>query len=62
MSKASCGLPENAYNVSTDEGKHWNNVELPMLSDTYSKRVRPNPKAPGLIVALHDRGVVFLDW
>jgi len=48
--------------VSTDEGNHWNNVELPMLSDTYSKRVRPNPIAPGLIVALHDRGVVFLDW
>ena len=48
--------------TSTDEGKRWNNVELPMLSDTYSKRVRPNPTAPGLIVALHDRGVVFLDW
>jgi hypothetical protein len=48
--------------ISTDEGKRWNSVELPMLSDTYSKRVRPNPMAPGLIVALHDRGVVFLDW
>jgi ligand-binding sensor domain-containing protein len=48
--------------ISTDEGKRWNNVELPMLSDTYSKRVRPNPMVPGLIVALHDRGVVFLDW
>jgi hypothetical protein len=48
--------------VSSDEGKRWNNVELPMVSDTYTKRVRPNPMAPGLIVALHDRGVVFLDW
>jgi hypothetical protein len=48
--------------ISTDEGKQWNDVELPMLSDTYTKRVRPNPVAPGLIVALHDRGVVFLDW
>ena len=48
--------------ISSDEGKRWNNVELPMLSDTYTKRVRPNPMAPGLIVALHDRGVVFLDW
>jgi hypothetical protein len=33
-----------------------------MLSDTYTKRVRPNAMAPGLIVALPDRGVVFLDW
>jgi hypothetical protein len=48
--------------VSSDEGKRWNNVELPMVSDTYTKRIRPNPMAPGLIVALHDRGVVFLDW
>jgi hypothetical protein len=48
--------------VSSDEGKRWNNVELPMVSDTYTKRVRPNPMAPGLILALHDRGVVFLDW
>jgi len=48
--------------ISTDEGKRWSNIELPMLSDTYSKRVRPNPMAPGLIVALHDRGVVFINW
>ena len=48
--------------ISSDEGKRWNNVELPMFSDTYTKRVRPNAMAPGLIVALHDRGVVFLDW
>jgi hypothetical protein len=48
--------------LSSDDGKRWNNVELPMLSDTYTKRVRPNAMAPGLIVALPDRGVVFLDW
>jgi hypothetical protein len=48
--------------ISTDEGKRWSNVELPMLSDTYSKRVRPNLTAPGLIVALHDRGVVLINW
>lgn len=48
--------------ISTDEGRRWNNVELPMLSDTYTKRVRPKATAPGLIVALHDRGVLFLDW
>jgi hypothetical protein len=48
--------------VSSDEEKRWNNVELPMVSDTYTKRVRPNPMAPVLILALPDRGVVFLDW
>jgi hypothetical protein len=48
--------------ISSDDGKRWNNVELPMFSDTYTKRVRPNAMAPGVIVALPDRGVVFLDW
>jgi hypothetical protein len=48
--------------ISSNEGKQWHNVELPMVSDTYTKRVRPNPKTLGLIVALHDQGVVFLDW
>lgn len=49
--------------ISSDEGKNWTSIGLPMLSSTYMKRIRPNPKNPrGMIVAMQDRGVVFLEW
>ena len=45
--------------VSLDEAQHWSVVSMPMLSRTYIKRVRE--VSPGnLVIALHDRGVVFL--
>lgn len=46
--------------VSADEGKHWSLVPLPMLGPTYIKRVREVGNG-SMVVALHDRGVVFLD-
>jgi ligand-binding sensor domain-containing protein len=46
--------------VSIDEGKHWSLVRMPMLSPTYIKRIRE--VSPGtLAIALHDRGVVFVN-
>lgn len=46
--------------VSFDEGKHWSVVRMPMLSPTYIKRIRE--VSPGtLAIALHDRGVVFVN-
>jgi hypothetical protein len=49
--------------VSLDEGKHWEGVDLPMLSQTYLKRVRNNPKNPrGVILAIDDQGVVSIEW
>jgi ligand-binding sensor domain-containing protein len=49
--------------ISTDEGKHWAQVKLPMQSPTYTKRVRANPaNERGIIVAMYDRGAVFIDW
>lgn len=47
--------------VSADGGAHWTVVELPMLGPTPSKRLRPDTDdGNGVILALHDRGVVFL--
>jgi len=44
--------------VSTDDGKRWSLVQMPMISTTYIKRIRE--VSPGtLAVALYDRGVVF---
>jgi hypothetical protein len=49
--------------VSSDEGRNWEPVKLPMLARTYTKKVRPNPENPrGLILALHDQGAVFVEW
>jgi len=49
--------------LSSNEGKNWEPIKLPMLARTYTKRVRPNPESPhGLIIAIPDQGVVFLDW
>jgi hypothetical protein len=46
--------------VSFDEGEHWSVVRMPMLSPTYIKRIRE--VSPGtLAIALHDRGVVFVN-
>jgi hypothetical protein len=46
--------------VSLDDGKRWSLVRMPMLSPTYIKRIRE--VSPGsLAVALHDRGVVFVN-
>jgi hypothetical protein len=48
--------------VSSDDGRNWQVVKLPMLSATRLKRLRRNPATPGgMIVSLYDRGVVFLD-
>jgi len=47
--------------VSADEGQHWEAADLPMLGLTYTKRVRANPAdARGVVLALYDRGVVFV--
>ncbi|HEY1204514.1 MAG: hypothetical protein ABSH46_04800 [Bryobacteraceae bacterium] len=47
--------------VSADEGQHWEAADLPILGRTYTKRVRANPAdARGIILALYDRGVVFV--
>jgi|WetSurMetagenome_2_1015567.scaffolds.fasta_scaffold27836_3 hypothetical protein len=49
--------------VSSDEGKTWTSVGLPMLSRTQTKRIRMDPNnANGLILAMYDRGLVFLNW
>lgn len=49
--------------VSSDEGNHWQLVDLPMMIRNTTKRIRPDPQNPrGLILALADRGVVFLSW
>jgi hypothetical protein len=49
--------------ISSNEGKSWERVNLPMVSKTDAKRVRPNPRSRrGLILSLHDQGVVFVDW
>jgi hypothetical protein len=46
--------------VSFDEGKHWSLVPMPMLSPTYIKRIRE--ARPGtLAIALHDRGVLYVN-
>jgi hypothetical protein len=51
---------DNLY-VSSDEGKKWELVLLPMVSRTSAGRVRPDPqKVDGLILSLYNRGVVFL--
>ena len=53
----------DALFVSSDEGKSWELLNLPMFTKTYAKKVRPNPQDPrGLILALYDQGVVFVDW
>ena len=49
--------------ISSDEGKQWTEVKLPMVSTTYIKRIRPNPDdSRGMILSLHDRGLVLLRW
>jgi hypothetical protein len=49
--------------VSSNEGKEWQPVLLPMFDRTYTKRVRRNETSHrGLILALHDRGAVYIDW
>jgi len=49
--------------VSTDSGRHWETVDLPMVCRSDTKRIRPDPERPdGLILLLHDQGVVYLDW
>jgi hypothetical protein len=52
----------NRLHVSTDEAKTWHVVDLPMLSPTRLKRVRPNPDVPGgIFLSLYDRGVLVLE-
>ena len=47
--------------LSTDNGKNWELVDLPMLSRNWP-RVRPDPENPrGMILTLYNRGVVFLE-
>jgi hypothetical protein len=49
--------------ISSDEGRHWEQVKLPMLTRTYTKRIRPNPANPRqMILTLEDMGVVTIDW
>jgi hypothetical protein len=49
--------------LSSDEGKHWGQVKLPMLTRTYTKRIRPNPANPHqMVLTLEDMGAVILDW
>ena len=49
--------------LSSDGGQHWELVDLPMLSPSRVKRIRPDPQNPrGMILSLFDRGVVFLEW
>lgn len=49
--------------ISSDEGRHWEQVKLPMLTSTYTKRIRPNPANPRqMILTLEDMGVVTIDW
>jgi hypothetical protein len=49
--------------LSSNEGKMWDRIDLPMMSGTFATRVRPDPQnARGVILAVQDRGVVFLSW
>jgi hypothetical protein len=49
--------------MSRDEGRHWAEVSLPMLTWGAESRVRPDAAAAkGLILALGNRGVVYLTW
>jgi hypothetical protein len=49
--------------LSSDKGKHWDQVKLPMLTKTYTKRIRPNPANPRqMILTLEYMGAVILDW
>jgi len=49
--------------LSGDSGQQWETVDLPMLCRSDTKRIRPNPeRQDGLILLLHDQGMVYLDW
>lgn len=49
--------------LSPDEGKHWDQIKLPMLTRTYTKRIRPNPANPRqMTLTLEDMGAVILEW
>lgn len=53
---------ENLY-VTSDEGRRWYQVKLPMLSKNIMKRVRPNlSEHRGLILVLEGEGAAFLNW
>lgn len=49
--------------ISADKGKHWEQVFLPMLVYTYSKRIRQNPQDEHeIMLAMFNQGVVFIKW
>ena len=48
--------------VSSDDGNHWTEVKLPMMTHTASKRVRPNPnQASEMFVTLGEIGAATID-
>jgi hypothetical protein len=55
-------LVGDRLHLSSTNGQSWTSlVDLPMVGPTETKRLRANPGDPsGVILALHDRGVVFL--
>jgi hypothetical protein len=55
-------LVGDRLHLSLTNGLSWASFDdLPMVGPTETKRLRPNPDDPlGVILALHDRGVVFL--
>jgi hypothetical protein len=49
--------------ISSDGGKNWESLDVPMISEGHSRRLRPDPENPrGIILALDDQGVVFIGW
>lgn len=47
--------------VSPDEARTWHVVNVPMVSPTSVKRLRPDPAAPGgMFLSLGDRGLVSI--
>jgi ligand-binding sensor domain-containing protein len=49
--------------LSSDEGTHWEPLDLPMLSYVDTVLIRPNQQNEnGIVFTLSDRGIVFLEW
>jgi hypothetical protein len=47
--------------VSRDNARRWTIVDLPMMSRTRLKRVRPNPAGKGVVISLYDRGMLWVE-
>lgn len=54
-------LGQNLH-ISLDDGRTWSPVDLPMLSSSALRQIRPFPASPGAVVfSLGDRGVVSIE-